>query len=204
MIPISINQSTLPEKFLNLDESKFYILYGGENVNSDPVQGFKYFVAALDFICCDEQIERESVEILFFGNSGRIPYNRIPFKCIHAGILNDDITRALYFSAANIYVSSALAEPRNNNIAEVMACKTAISAFPAGMAAELIEHQQNSFISPDCRPEELAEGIKWIYLLNKEQALATGNKAREKVISQCSLQVCGEKFEKYFSGILEK
>lgn len=147
-------------EILGLPKDKLLILSGALNIQSDPRKGFRHMLNALKLISADTLAN--DIEIVIAGSS--VPKNtppvNIPFH--YLGFLHDEISMALTYSAADIFVAPSEQDNLPNTIVESLACGTPCAAFDIGGMPDMIEHKKNGYLAKPLDTEDLAAGILWM------------------------------------------
>jgi glycosyltransferase involved in cell wall biosynthesis len=103
---------------------------------------------------------------------------------IFAGVV-DDVP--LYLQAADFFVLPSSTEGLSNALLEAMASGLPIIATKVGGAEDLIEHQKSGWLIPADDTVALNHALEH-FLSNLDQLMGYGEKAREKVVQDYSLE----------------
>jgi glycosyltransferase involved in cell wall biosynthesis len=184
---------------LNLPADKHLILFAAMRVNA-PMKGFSYFQEALNSLKEKHPGLSETIELLVFGQADDEALATLPFKTHKLGHLSDvnQIVRA--YNAASVFVTPSLEENLPNTIMESFACGTPAVGFSIGGIPEMIDHQQNGYLSEYCSVDSLATGIQWVLENNTEGKLS--EKAREKVLSSYAEDVVAKQYSQLYNSLL--
>jgi glycosyltransferase involved in cell wall biosynthesis len=183
---------------LNLPQDKSLILFGAIQATRDRRKGFHLLQAALQQL--SRMAWQKEIEVVVFG--ARQPENAVDlgFKTRYLGHLNDDISLALLYSAADVMVVPSTQEAFGQTALEAMACGTPVVAFEGTGLADLIDHQQNGYLATPFQPEDLAKGICWIL----EHAHRLAEQARQKVEQAFTLEIQTQRYTQLFTEILSR
>lgn len=154
--PIS---KVIARKVLKLPENNKIILFGAVRSTSDRRKGFHFLQPALKKL--SEEFS-EKIELVIFGASKPVPAPDFSFDCRYIGALNDEISLAILYSAADLFICPSLEDNLPNTIVESLACGTPCVAFNIGGMPDMIGHMKNGYLSEPYNPIDLAHGIKWI------------------------------------------
>ena len=99
----------------------------------------------------------------------------------HLGLLRDDISLRLAYSAADVFVAPQVQEAFGLVMAEAMACGTPVVAFDATGPRDIVEHKVNGYAARPFDPEDLAAGIRFV-LEDKERRSQLSQAARQKAM----------------------
>ncbi len=188
-------------KLLNLPQDKQLVLFGSLKATSDPRKGFQLLQPALQELSKSEWQDR--LELVIFGST--VPENPpdLGFKTHYLGSLNDDLSLALVYSAADVFVLPSTQDNLPNTVLEAIACGTPCVAFNIGGMPDMIEHQKNGYLAQPYKIEDLAQGIVWV-LENKERYGKLCERAREKAAQEFALEIQGRRYSSLFSQILQE
>lgn len=190
---------TLARKLLNLPLDKKLLLFGAINPTQDRRKGFHLLMPALQTL--KTQQNTDSVELLMIGTSQQ-PALDLGFKVHCLGILKDDVTLALAYSAADSFVAPSMQDNLPNTVLEAMACGTPCVAFEVGGMPDLIDHQINGFLAPPFDVGRLAEGITWV--LEHSSSLDLVCRAREKVEQNFPLRLQAQRYKHLFEEVIDE
>lgn len=179
--------------FLGIDPGRKVLLFGAEWL-TDSRKGGDLLAAALarlDFPCA----------LLTFGK-GTIPFDANPNVTVHAkGTLRDDISLAVLYSAADVFVCPSREDNLPNTVAEAMACGTPCAAFAINGLPDMITHRIDGWLAKPFDPEDLAAGIRWIAVHPQPEEL--GRCAREKALREYSLDVMTARYVSLYDELLK-
>jgi glycosyltransferase involved in cell wall biosynthesis len=194
-----INKYTARE-ILNLPQDKQIILFGSLRATSDLRKGFQFLQPALQNL--SKSVGKDKLELLIFGASQ--PENEINFgfKANYLGSFNDDLSLALVYSAADVFILPSTQENLANTVMEAIACGTPCVAFKIGGTPDMIEHQKNGYLVQPYNIEDLAKGIAWV-LENPERHSKLTYYAREKAEREFSLEVHARQYSKIYKQIID-
>jgi len=195
--------STVARGLLNLPTNRRLILFGSLNAADDRRKGFQLLEPALKRL--SKTSWRDKVEVVIFGASnpdqGTSVSTEFGLNTHYLGTLNDDLSLALAYSAADIFVLPSIQENLANTVMESLACGTPCVAFDIGGMPDLIEHKRNGYLVKPYKTEDLIGGITWI-LDDTERYQRLRNRAREKVEKEFTLEIQGQRYEKLFSEVV--
>jgi glycosyltransferase involved in cell wall biosynthesis len=187
-------------ELLGLPKDKQLILFGCVNALNDPRKGVGYLQKALNFFK-DHSLAKDT-ELVTFGTSIHQKDVNFNFKTYPLGYLNDDLSLALAYSAADIYISPALEENLANTILESMACGTPCLAFNIGGMGEMIEHLNSGYLAEPFEEEDLAKGVVQL-LSNRKQLEKMGHRSREIIKEKFTFEIQARAYQSLYSKIIE-
>lgn len=150
------------------------VIYCAHGGSSDPRKGFaqlrQAIVAAhaqlpgLELVVCGQAEPREP----------EIPGVRTRYL----GVVRDDLTLRLAYSAADVLVLPSLLDNLPNSGVEAIACGTPVVAFDVGGLPDIVVDRRNGYLAPAHDAAELAAGIVWV-LSDRERHATLRAAARE-------------------------
>ncbi len=185
---------------LNLPQDKQLVFFGSLKATSNERKGFHLLQPALQDLSKSEWKDR--LELVIFGSSQPENPPEFGFKTHYLGTFNDDLSLALVYSAANVFVLPSVQDNLPNTIMEAIACGTPCVAFKIGGIPDLIEHEKNGYLAQPYKTEDLAQGIAWV-LENEERHQKLSFRAREKVEQEFTMEIQSRRYLSLFAEILE-
>ncbi len=194
-----IDQGTARD-ILSLPRGRKLLMFGGVHAASDPNKGFQYLADALRKLSA--QGWGEKAEVLVFGSPE--PDNAPDFglKCHYLGHVHDDITTALLYSSADIFVAPSTQENLPNTVMEAAACGTPSVAFEIGGLPDLVEQGRTGWLARPFETDDLAKGIAFL-LENSEKCREMGYAARKKVVSDYALERIARRHAELYEELAE-
>ena len=145
-------------QLLGLAPDRRYILFGAMSSTSDPRKGFHLLQPALQRLA--QRLGPDSgVELLVFGGHtpSRPPDLGLPAH--YLGSFHDDLSLALLYSAANVFVAPSTQDNLPNTLVEALACGTPCVAFGIGGFVDLVENGRNGWLAEPFSPDHLADSL---------------------------------------------
>jgi glycosyltransferase involved in cell wall biosynthesis len=186
-------EQKLARDLLNLPQDRQLILFGAMKATSDRRKGFQFLLPTLKKL---SQIQgQEQLELVVFGASEPSQPPDFGLKVNYLGRLNDDISLALVYSAADVMIVPSIQESFGQTASESLSCGTPVVAFNATGLRDIVEHQQNGYLAQPYEIEDLAKGIAWV-LEDRERYGKLCDRARQKVEQEFTLE---RQAKRYFS-----
>ncbi|MGH7998956.1 MAG: glycosyltransferase, partial [Brasilonema sp.] len=186
---------------LRLPLDKKLILFGSLKATTDKRKGFYLLQPALQNL--SQAGWGDKLEVMILGAAQPENPPDIGFKTHYLGTLNDDLSLAIAYSAADTFVLPSTQDNLPNMIMEAIACGTPCVAFNIGGMPDLIEHQKNGYLVQSFDITDLVRGIIWV-LENYERSQHLSHRAREKAEQEFSLEIMAKRYWNLFSKILNK
>lgn len=186
---------------LSLPQDKRLILFGGMHIIRDRNKGFDLLKAALLELVASGW--GSSAELLVFGSSGpeQVGQSDLGMKANYLGWLYDDISIALLYAAADVFVVPSIQENLPNTIMEAMACGTPCVAFNQGGVPDLIEHELNGYLAAPFDTNDLARGIAWV-VEDEERRRILSFRARQKAEHDFSLKDIARRYAALYHELM--
>jgi glycosyltransferase involved in cell wall biosynthesis len=194
-----INRS-LAREWLNLPQDKQLILFGAAST-SQPRKGFHLLKSALQSL--SQTKLQDNLELVVFGASQLDEQSNFGFKCHYLGNFNDDVSLALVYAAADVFVAPSTQDNLPNTVMEALACGTPCVGFDIGGMPDMIEHQRNGYLAKPIDVESLAAGIDWV-LSDSDRSLNLQQRAREKVEQEFSLELQARRYSQLFAEVISQ
>jgi len=189
----------LARSLLNLPQDKQLILFTAVQATSDRRKGFHLLRAALEHL---NQLDRAAkAELLVVGAFQPSDSIELGLQTRYLGRLNDDVSLALTYAAADVFVAPSTQDNLPNTVMEAIACGTPCVAFNIGGMADLIDHQCNGYLAQPFQTEELAHGIAWI-LADPERHRRLAEAARQKAEQEFALEKQATRYVTLFQQVL--
>ena len=185
----------IARELLNLPQDKQLILFGAMYPNSDRRKGFYLLQKALQKLSKTEWCNQ--IEIVIFGASRPQESVELGLNSHYLGRLSDEISLAVVYAAADVFVAPSTQDNLPNTVMEAIACGTPSVAFNIGGMPELIEHQHNGYLAQALDSEDLAQGIIWV-LENKERHQKLCDRARQKAEQEFTLEIQARRYESLY------
>ena len=164
---------------LFLPQGKKFILCGGINCKNDSRKGFDLLLPAL----LQLKGTISDVELVIIGESKPATVPDVGFPVNYLGKLSDEISLALAYCAADIFVAPSREENLSNMVLEAISCGLPCVAFDIGGMRDMIEHNFNGFLAPPLDTANLASGIVRILIdesLRREMSCNSRQKAEHE------------------------
>lgn len=207
VIPYGLNtqkykpiERKLSRHLLNLPQEKSLVLFGATVLN-DHRKGWHLLKSALERV--SQYCTTDQLELIVFGSSRSDSEVSQNIRTHYLGHLNDDLTLALAYSAADIFIAPSIQDNLPNTVMESLACGTPCVAFKIGGMPDMIEHCRNGYLAEPFEVEDLAQGIAWI-LQDEERHSKLCQYAREKVEESFSLEKQAYSYQCLFQEILKQ
>lgn len=183
---------------LNLPEDKQLILFGARDAG-DPRKGFPLLQSALKHL--EKSGWHDRLELAIFGTAKSLQQFDLGFKYHLLGRLNDEISLALLYAAADVFVASSLQDNLPNTVVEALACGTPSVAFDIGGLPDIIDHQDNGYLARPYKSEDLARGIAWV-LEDPQRHQHLRDRARQKAEKEFTMAVQAKRYADLFTRLV--
>ncbi|WP_062055034.1 glycosyltransferase [Aquimarina longa] len=160
--PIDLNvfkplDKTLTRKVLNLSLENKIVLFGALAATSDQRKGFHLLLDSLRKI----NNKFTNIEIIVFGSDTPDNAPDFGFKTTYVGQIFDEITLALYYATADVFINPTLMEAFGQTTLESICCGTPVVAYDYSGTTDIIEHKKNGYLAKPFSTEDFALGIEF-------------------------------------------
>jgi glycosyltransferase involved in cell wall biosynthesis len=187
-------------QILKLPQDKRLVLFGSLQSTQDQRKGFHLLQPALQHM---SQTKRDEIELLVLGSSQPEHPPDVGFKTHYLGTLNDDLSLALVYSAADIFVLPSTEDNLPNTILEAFACGIPCVSFNLGGFPDMIEHQETGYLAQPFDIADLAQGMVWL-LDSDERYQRLSQNARHKAVQEYSLKIQAQRYAELFERQLAR
>ncbi|MES3016317.1 MAG: glycosyltransferase [Bacteroidota bacterium] len=164
-------------KTLGLSPDKFILLSGFMPSRKDMHKGTSYLIEALELFARENHLEKDSIELVIFGNreSGNLP--EFPVKTTFLGTISEEERLAVCYSAADVFMAPSLEDNLPYTVMESLACATPVIAFTTGGIPDMVEHLNNGYLAEYRSSIDLAAGINWIFKHPEKEMIRSNARA---------------------------
>ena len=194
--PINKN---IAREILNLPQSKKIILFGANHSTIDKNKGYDMLLEVIKNI--SDYKDYNNLQFIVFGSSTATNTSLKNDNFYHIGKIYDDLTLALYYSAADVFLCLSRFENLPNTILEAMACGTPTVSFDVGGIPEIIDHKQNGYLASRFDIEDFTKGIIWT-INDSDRLEVLSNSSRKKIELKFNLYEITKKYIQLYSKIL--
>ena len=184
---------------LGLSQDKKLILCGAMSARVDKNKGFDLFKEAIASL--QGQLSGKDAEIVVFGANEPRTGSEFAIKAHYLGQLNDEISIALVYAAADVFVIPSRQENLPTTVMESLACGTPVVGFDIGGTSDMVTHGETGYLARPYDTAELAAGIKAVLC---GDAAGLRQRARDAVLNNFTLQQQVERYLKLFDDIIQK
>jgi glycosyltransferase involved in cell wall biosynthesis len=186
-------------RILELPQDRKLILFSAGSATSYKRKGYHLLVEALKKL--ETQVNPEDYALLVVGaSSGASPFS---IQTHFLGTLRDEISMALVYAAADVFVAPSIEENLANTVLESLSCGTPVVAFEVGGMPDMIVHQKNGYLASAFDTSDLAGALLWI-LKDKQRWKSLSAEARDRVVRSFSLQGAANRYLSLYEEMLGK
>lgn len=193
----------MARQLLRLPMDKKIVLYGAMGGQRNPLKGYEIFESSLHHLAA--MVITGEIAVVSFGDqaSGTVADDIAGFQSIHIGVLKDELTLALLYSAADLFVLPSLQDNLPNTVMESLACGTPVVCFRSGGVIDMVEHDQNGFIAENFSPVELAHGIATVLGSEEYRKTLAGN-ATATVCKKFDINIVAARYIELYNDVLQQ
>jgi glycosyltransferase involved in cell wall biosynthesis len=204
-IPGGVPTDTLrpldPEKcraVLGIPRDSKVIMFAALSI-SQPWKGADLLLDALQGL--PDTLKQDTI-LLLLGGKGEALARRSGIRAISLGQVMNDRVKAVFYSAADIFVSPSRAEAFGLVALESLACGTPAVCFSVGGAVDYIRPGITGYLAEPENTADLRTGIMQL-LEDDSKRTAMGRQAREMVLREYSLQLEAQRYIQLFEKLLQ-
>lgn len=205
VIPVGLDQQVyrpieqkLARKLLGLPLHKKLITFGSLNAQDDPNKGFVDLRSALKKLPSNDDWQ-----LVVFGSGPPEKPIDLGFKTHYVGLLKDDLTLSLMYSASDVVVVPSHEESFGQVALESLACGTPVVAFDTTGLKDIIDHQKNGYLANCFQSDDLSAGIRWV-LETESRRKKLGQNGRQKVEQKFTLEHQAQAYKRLYQSLIAK
>lgn len=198
-IPNGINEQIFKPRnvdfsreLLGIPKNKKVILFAANSVTNSR-KGFVFLLEAL------KRIKSDNFVLVAAGKSND-EMNSID-NLISLGSINDERLMSAVYSSADVFVIPSLMDNLPNTVIESLLCGTPVIGFPIGGIPDMIQHNENGFLTKEVNVSSLADTIN---MFLHEPNSFNSEKIRENAILKYSLNVQVKNYMDLFENIAKE
>lgn len=152
-----LNSRQKTRKKLGVREKDEVILFVAQNGKNDLRKGWSYMEKII-------KSYRNNKKTIFVSIGGqKSDYNNLPNNLRVVPFVESRKSLAEYYSAADLFISTSLADNCPLTILEAMATGTPVVAFDSGGVKELVLHKKNGYVAKYKNTTDILAGLKWFF-----------------------------------------
>lgn len=187
-------------QILNLPADSLIITFGAMNALSDPIKGFTLLQEALQRLSAAGF--GPDAHVVVFGALAPSPAPDLRFPVTYLGVLHDDATLALAYSAADVMVVPSRQESFGKTALEALACGTPVVCFDTSGLKDVVEHKEDGYRATCYDTNDLAAGIVWV-CQEPERYQALSRHARRRVEEGFTLTLQAQRYRQLYEDLLD-
>lgn len=191
-------EKAFARQLLSIKNDVKIVLFGAMNSTSDINKGFEYLYKAIQTLYY--QRPEENINLIVFGSNEPKARLDFGFPVTYLGLLRDELSLMIAYSAADVMVVPSKSENFPNTILEAMACGTPCVAFKIGGIPEQIDHGLNGYLAKPYDSGDLATGI--MYVLDDVKRKELSVNARNKVLNSYDEKIIAKQYSTLYEQII--
>ena len=176
------------------------VLFGALSAARDPRKGFDLLQRALGRLNGSEWKDR--LRLATFGADPSEIDGELGLPCTHFGVLRDDLSLVLAYSAADAMVVPSREEAFGQTAAEALACGAPVVCFDSSGLREVVDHRVNGYRAECYDVDDLARGITWVLERDTRERVLS-EQAREKAQAVFSVEAEARAHERLYREMLD-
>ena len=142
----------------------------------------------------------DQMELVVFGFGRPSDMPDIGMKSRFLGRFDDALSKAIIYSAADVFVAPSIQDNFANTVLEATACGTPSVAFTIGGMPDLIDHERTGYLARPFDTDDLGRGIAWVVEDAKRRGRLSRD-AREKALREYTLAKYATRYSALFEEI---
>ena len=148
---------------LHLPQEAHLLFFGAFSL-ANPRKGMEYLLEGLRQLHADPVLRQPSfrqrpIHLVVAGHENAALRNSLPFPHTAVGFLQDNITLALAYQAADVFLCPSVEDAGPMMIPEAMLCGTPVVAFETGIALDLIPASSTGYLARLRDSADFSRGI---------------------------------------------
>lgn len=189
----------IAKDIFGFDNSKFYILAGCQS-SKDIRKGFSYFIDSLTILESKlTSSQKEKIVIIVVSREVPKEFEAINFEKQKLDYINDYRLLSLLYQSIDLFVNTSIEDSGPMMVSEALACGTPVVGFDMGIVTNVVINGLTGYKSRLKDSNDLAEGIKVILDLSKDEYLQYSNNANEYIKKNSSYEFVSNEFRKIFN-----
>lgn len=185
---------TVARAALGLPQKQKIMLTGSFNLKSER-KGWPYLESVMQ-----DRFFRD-VRFMAYGTDNGRPDQLLPFELQMLGYINDERLLRLYYSAADVFVLSSLADNLPNVLIESIACGTPCVAFDAGGIADVVRNGITGFLAEYRNSNDLADKIRRILDMKSTSYDEMSSNCRKIAEQEYNIKFQAAKYQDHFNAL---
>jgi len=187
----------MARRHFDLSKEKFVILF---LASSKTHKGLDSLMKALKKL---PMALKSKIALAVFGGKS-FEFTGRDIECSYFGYVNDDYTLSLMYSAADITIMPSLQESFGLVAAESLACGTPAVAYENTGVADLIRHKKNGYLARFNSPDDLCNGIMWLYDKYQNGGMrGLGEESRKTIVDNFNFDLQVDRYIQLYNNILD-
>lgn len=179
-----LEESTIRLKYEIPDEKKYILFFACQNLD-DSRKGMMYLIDALHLLYKSMPERANMILVMMAGNGYDKVKDLIPFEAKSIGYVPMNTLPEL-FSISTLFVCPAVNDAGPMMVGQSLSCGTPVVGFDMGSVRQLVKNQNTGICVPLKNASALADGMKSILLLPKEEYEKMTIRCRETALNCCS------------------
>jgi len=193
-------EKQLARELLGIPLDAKVVLFGALGGASDRRKGFDLLVESLKELQKSPSSTSPLIGVVFGqGDRGKIEGVELEIKWL--GRLNDDLSLALAYSAADVTVVPSRQDNLPQCAVEAHACGCPVVAFRVGGLVDIVDHCESGYLANAFDTQDFAHGVEWC-LKTIAQGSKLNHAARQKALQQWSPENVARKYCEVYKQVI--
>lgn len=189
---------SIAREMLGLPQDRRLIAFGAVAGAVDRRKGYHLLMPALRQLASQCTAR---VGLVVFGSSQAPGTDELRMPAWFLGVLHDDVSLALVYSAADLFVAPSLEDNLPNTVVEATACGVPSVAWAIGGMPDIIRHEESGYLARPFDLDDLVHGMRML-VDNPEVAAAWGEQARRRAVMEFDAKLQAERYTALYRELL--
>ncbi len=181
----------------NLPQNKKIILFVAAGGKNNEWKGWEYTEAVISHF----QKKEECVLVCIGGDKSE---KKASNEIIYIPYVEDKNILAEYFSSADVFLFTSIAENLPLVVLEAMGAGTPVVSFDVGGVKEVVTHKKNGYIAEYKNADDLIRGVEYIFSLPTNELQEMSDQSAQKVKDNFSMKIMVDKYLELYKSIIKK
>ena len=188
------------ERFRNkieVSDGELILCFGAIKAKSNFYKGIHLLMSALAILASDKKGEWvRKIKVVNFGGENSGHEQHFGFSFYSLGHVSSVKELSLIYSSADFVVVPSLLESFGQVAAESLLCQTPVVSYDTSGLRDIVKEGETGVMATPYNEYDLADKIKQMSLLPRQERLKMGRKGREDMISRFSTDAVSSQYSK--------
>ncbi len=149
-------------------------------------------------------LDISKIVFLFFGLIDKSELEALNINFVLFGYVSDNYILRSIYCASDLFLAPSLIESFGKTLAEAHSCEIPVVCFDSTGTSDIVKHKFTGYKAKSYDAEDLANGIKWVFGLDKVEFEIISHNARQWVLENFDNELIAKKYIELYYQILAK